>query len=289
DLTNRGDYTHRMLTPFQHWLERYGVDLDRTGQYAFHTGIEQVTELGGLTMPFGKAASSVILLKTGSMLFNRQYNANPHRYRSLFRLVPEIVKSMTSGQGVQVPLLHRITPDKVKSLASVTAGLVLGPVATAGSYAHGLLSGFTYAQTFGFALASSLTFDFFMNDNKVLTQWLGGPLGRSLDKLNRWRSVGETESDYAKRAATATPQRFNETDEEYANRVKANKVMHGWTRNENYLQFRERRDRSMKMYEHGWEKYFRDNVPKWSFSHAESIPYSYTLGAFYEWLAKGHL
>ncbi|WP_257293082.1 hypothetical protein, partial [Endozoicomonas sp. ONNA1] len=34
---------------------------------------------------------------------------------------------------------------------------------------------------------------------------------------------------------------------------------------------------------HGWEKYFRDNVPKWSFSHAKSIPYSYTLGAFYEW------
>ncbi|WP_257288382.1 hypothetical protein, partial [Endozoicomonas sp. SESOKO2] len=31
------------------------------------------------------------------------------------------------------------------------------------------------------------------------------------------------------------------------------------------------------------EKYFRDNVPQWSFSHAESIPYFYTLSAFFEW------
>uniref|UniRef100_UPI0021492E55 hypothetical protein n=1 Tax=Endozoicomonas sp. SESOKO4 TaxID=2828745 RepID=UPI0021492E55 len=67
DLTNRGDYTHRILTPFQHWLERYGVDLDRVGQYAYHSGIEKISEAGGLAMPLGKAASSVILLKTGSL------------------------------------------------------------------------------------------------------------------------------------------------------------------------------------------------------------------------------
>ncbi|WP_422411856.1 hypothetical protein, partial [Endozoicomonas sp. ALB122] len=125
-------------------------------------------------------------------------------------------------------------------------------------------------------------YDFFMNDNKMLTQWLGGPLGRSLDRINRWRGVGETQDDYVKRTAIATPQRYVETDEEYASRVKANNTMHGWTLHENYLQFRERRDRTMKLFENGWEKYFREKVPKWSFSHAESIPYSYTLGAFYE-------
>ncbi|WOG29606.1 hypothetical protein [Endozoicomonas sp. 8E] len=282
DLTNRGDYLHRMLTPFQHWLERYRVDLDRTGQYAYHSGIEQISEVGGLAMSLGKAASSVILLKTGSALFARQHNANPQRYRSIFRLVPEIVKSMGSGQGIQVPLLHRATPQKVKTLAAATAGLVLGPVATVGAYAHGLISGFTYAQTFGLALASSLTFDFFMNDNKILTQWLGGPLGRCLDKINRWRGLGETDDEYLQRTAIASPQGFSETDEEYASRVKANNTMYGWTRHENYLQFRERRERTMKLFENGWEKYFRENVPKWSFSHAESIPYSYTLGAFYE-------
>ncbi|WP_422134661.1 hypothetical protein [Endozoicomonas sp. ALD040] len=283
DLTNRGDYLHRMLTPFQHWLERYGVDPDRTGQYAYHNVIEQVSEVGGLAMPLGKAAASVILLKTGSILFARQYNANPQMYRSISRLVPEIVKSMGSRQGVQVPLLHRVTPQKVKTLASTTAALVLGPVATVGAYAHGLISGFTYAQTFGFALASSLTFDFFMNDNKMLTQWLGGPLGRSLDKFNRWRGMGESDDDYVKRTAIAAPQYFSETDDEYAYRVKANNTMYGWTRHENYLQFRERRDRTIKLFENGWEKYFRENVPKWSFSHAKSIPYSYTLGTFYEW------
>ncbi|WP_422452332.1 hypothetical protein [Endozoicomonas sp. ALC066] len=282
DLTNRGDYLHRMLTPFQHWLEGYGVDLDRTGQYAYHRGIEQISELGGLAMPLGKAASSVILLKTGTTLFARQYNTNPQMYRSISRLVPEIVKSMGSGQGVQIPLLQRVTPQKVKTLASATAGLVLGPVATVGTYAHGLLSGFTYAQTFGFALASSLTFDFFMNDNKMLTQWLGGPLGRSLDRINRWTGVGETTDEYVKRTTIARPQSFDETDTDYANGVKANNTLYGWTRHENYLQFRERRDRTMKLYEDGWEKYFRENLPKWSFSHAESIPYFYTLGAFYE-------
>ncbi|WOG29621.1 hypothetical protein [Endozoicomonas sp. 8E] len=282
DLTNRGDYLHRMLTPFQHWLERYAVDPDRTGQYAYHSGIEQISEVGGLAMPLGKAASSVILLRTGSALFARQYNANPHSYRSISRLVPEIVKSMGSRQGVQVPLLHRVTPQKVKTLASATAGLVLGPVATAGSYAHGLLSGFTYAQTFGFALASSLTFDFFMNDNKMLTQWLGGPLGRSLDKINRWIGMGETDNEYVKRTAVASPQRLTETDEAYANRINADDTMYGWTRHENYLQFRERRDRTMKMFGSSWEKYFRENVPKWSFSHPESIPYSYTLGALFD-------
>ncbi|WP_448217796.1 hypothetical protein [Endozoicomonas sp. 2B-B] len=283
DLTNRGDYLHRMLTPFQHWLERYGVDPDRTGQYAFHNGIEQVSEVGGLAMPLGKAAASVILLKTGSILFARQYNANPQMYRSISRLVPEIVKSMGSRQGVQVPLLHRVTPQKVKTLASTTAALVLGPVATVGAYAHGLISGFTYAQTFGFALASSLTFDFFMNDNKLLTQWLGGPLGRTLDKMNRWIGLGETQDEYEQRNAIASPQRLNETDEAYTNRAKASNSMYGWTRHENYLQFRERRDRTMKLFENGWEKYFRENMPEWSFSHAESFPYSYTLGAFFEW------
>ncbi|WP_448217748.1 hypothetical protein [Endozoicomonas sp. 2B-B] len=341
DLTNRGDYLHRMLIPFQHWLERVGVDSDRTVQYAYHSGIEKVSEVGGLAMPLGKAASSVILLKTGSILFARQYNANPQMYRSMSRLLPEIVKSMGSGQriqlpqlhrvtpqvvktlastaglvlgpaatlgihvqgllpgfthaqtfevvksmstgpGIQVPLLPRVTPQKVKTLASATAGLVLGPVATVGAYAYGLISGFTYGQTFGFALASSLTFDFFMNDNKMLTQWLGGPLGRSLDRINRWLGVGETDDEYIKRSAIAPPQRFNENDEAYAKRVKANNALYGWTRHENYLQFRERRDRTMKLFENGWEKYFRENVPKWSFSHAESIPYSYTLGAFYE-------
>ncbi|WP_422476055.1 hypothetical protein [Endozoicomonas sp. ALB032] len=282
DLTNRGDYLHRMLIPFQHWLQGYGVDLDRTGQYAYHSGIEQVSEVGGMVMPLGKAASSVILLQTGAMLFARQHNANPHSYRSISRLTPEIVKSMGSGQGVQVPLLHRATPQKVKTLASATAGLVLGPVATVGAYAHGLISGFTYAQTFGFALASSLTFDFFMNDNKMLTQWLGGPLGRSLDKINRWKGMGETQDEFVKRTAIASPQRFNETDEAYTNRAKAGNRMHGWTRHENYLQFRDRRDRTMKMFENSWEKYFRENVPKWSFSHAESIPYSCTLGALFE-------
>ncbi|WOG29554.1 hypothetical protein [Endozoicomonas sp. 8E] len=281
DLTNRGDYLHRMPTPFQHWLERYGIDPDRTGQYHYHNGIEQVSEVGGLAMPLGKAASSVILLGTGSTLFARQYNANPQRYRSISRLVPEIVKSMGSGQGVQVPLMHRVTPHKVKTLASATAALVLGPVATVGAYAHGLISGFTYAQTFGFALASSLTFDFFMNNNKMLTQWLGGPLGRSLDKFNRWRGVGESHDEYVKRTAIATPQYFSETDKEYAYRAKANNTLYGWTRHENYLQFRERRDRTMRLFENGWEKYFRENVPKWSFSHAESIPYSCTLGAFF--------
>ncbi|WP_422451428.1 hypothetical protein [Endozoicomonas sp. ALC066] len=287
DLTNRGDYTHRMLIPFQHWLGHYGVDLDRTGQYAYHSGIEQISELGGLAMPLGKAASSVILLKTGSMLFTRQHNANLQMYRGMSRLVPEIVKSMGSGQGVQVPLLHRVTPQKVKTLASATAGLVLGPVANFGTYAHGLLSGFTYAQTLGFALASSLTFDFFMNDNKMLTQWLGGPLGRSLDRINRWLGMGETQDEYFKRTAIATPQRFSENDEAYANRIKASDMMHGWTQHENYLHFRERRDRTMKMSANGWEKYFKENVPKWSFSHAESIPYSYTLGAFYKWQKGG--
>ncbi|WP_448217780.1 hypothetical protein [Endozoicomonas sp. 2B-B] len=282
DLTNRGDYLHRMLTPFQHWLERYGVDLDRTGQYACHGRIEKISEVGGLAMPLGKAAASVILLKTGSMLFARQHNANPHRYRSISRLVPEIVKSMGSGQGVQIPLLHRVTPQKVKTLASATAGLVLGPVATVGAYAHGLVSGFTFAQTFGLTLASSLTFDFFMNDNKMLSQWLGGPLGRSLDKMNRWTGLGETQDEYVQRAAIASPQHFNETDAAYTNRVKASNRMHGWTRYENYLQFRERRDRTMKLFADGWEKYFRENVPKWSFSHSESIPYSYLLGAFFE-------
>ncbi|WP_422412574.1 MULTISPECIES: hypothetical protein [unclassified Endozoicomonas] len=281
DLTNRGDYLHRMLTPFQHWLERYDVDPDRTDQYAFHSSIEQISEVGGLAMPLGKAASSVILLRTGALLFARQYNANPQRYRSISRLVPEIVKSMGSGQGVQVPLLHRVTPQTVKTLASATAGLVLGPVATVGAYAHGLISGFAYAQTFGFALASSLTFDFFMNDNKMLTQWLSGPLGRSLDRINRWRGVAESDDDYVKRTAIATPQCFSETDKEYAYRVKANNTMYGWTRHENYLQFRERRDRTLKLFENSWEKYFRENVPKWSFSHAESIPYSCTLGAFF--------
>ncbi|WOG29591.1 hypothetical protein [Endozoicomonas sp. 8E] len=283
DLTNRGDYLHRVLTPFQHWLERYGVDLDRTSQYAYHSGIEQISEVGGLAMPLGKAASSVILLKTGSALFARQHNANPHRYRSISRLVPEIVKSMGSGQGVQVPLLNRVTPQKVKTMASATAGLVLAPVATIGAYAHSLISGFTYAQTFGFALASSLTFDFFMNDNKMLNQWLGGPIGRSLDRINRWRGLGETDDEYLKRTAIAPPQGFSETDEAYANRVKANNTIPGWTRQENYLQFRERHDRTMKLFENGWEKYFRENVPKWSFSHAESIPYFYTLGTYYEW------
>ncbi|WP_252179152.1 hypothetical protein [Endozoicomonas sp. 4G] len=286
DLTNRGDYTHRMLTPFQHWLERYGFDLDRTGQYRYHRAIERFTEVAGLAMPFGKAASSVILLETGSSLFARQYNANPHMYRSIYRLVPEIVKSMSSRQGVQIPLLHQVTPQKVKTLASATASLVLGPVTTVGAYTHGFLSGLTYAQTFGFALASTLSFDFFMNDNKMLTQWLGGPLGRSLDKINRWRGVGEKRGAYKKRTAITSPQRFNETDEEYASRVKANDMMYGWTRHENYLHFRERRDRTMKLYKHGWEKYFKENVPKWSFSHANSLPYSYTLGALYGSQAK---
>ncbi|WOG29586.1 hypothetical protein [Endozoicomonas sp. 8E] len=282
DLTNRADYTHRMLTPFQHWMERYSIDLDRTGQYYRHVEIEKLSEVGGLAMPLGKAASSVILLRTGSMLFARQRHANPRMYRSISRLVPEIVKSMGSGQGVQVPLLHRVTPQKVKTLASATAGVVLGPVATVGAYAHGLLSGFTFAQTFGFALASGLTFDFFMNDNKMLTHWLGGPLGRSIDRINRWQGVGETDDEYLQRTAIASPQGFSETDEEYASRVKANNTMYGWTRHENYLQFRERRDRTMKLFENGWEKYFRENVPKWSFSHAESVPYFYTVGAFYE-------
>ncbi|WOG29546.1 hypothetical protein [Endozoicomonas sp. 8E] len=281
DLTNRGDYLQRVLIPFQHWLEGFGVDLDRTGQYAYHNGIEQISEAGGLAMPLGKAASSVILLRTGSMLFARQHNANPQMFRNIFRLLPEMTKPMSSGQGVQVPLLHRVTPQKVKTLASATAGLVLGPVATVGSYAHGLILGFTYAQTFGFALASSLAFDFFMNDNKLLTQWLGGPLGRTLDRINRWTGLAETNDEYVKRMSIATPQRFSETDEAYTNRVKANGRMYGWTRHENYLQFRERRDRTMKMFENGWEKYFRENVPKWSFSHAESIPYSYTLKAFF--------
>ncbi|WP_422475997.1 hypothetical protein [Endozoicomonas sp. ALB032] len=283
DLTNRGDYLHRMLIPFQRWLQHYGIDPERTGQYAYHSGIEQISEVGGLAMPLGKAASSVILLRTGSMLFARQHSANPQMYRSISRLVPEIVKSMGSGQGVQVPLLHRVTPQKVKTLASVTASLVLGPVATVGAYAQGLISGFTYAQSFGFALASSLTFDFFMNDNKMLTQWLGGPLGRSLDKINRWTGVGETTDDYVKRTTIARPQHSDETDEAYANLVKANNTLYGWTRHENYLQFRERRDRTMKLFENGWEKYFRENLPKWSFSHAESIPYIYTLGTFYDW------
>ncbi|WP_422138567.1 hypothetical protein [Endozoicomonas sp. ALC020] len=283
DLTNRGDYLHRMLTPFQHWLQGYGADLDRTSQYAYHSRIEQISELGGLAMPLGKAASAVILLRTGSMLFARQHNANPQMYRSIFRLVPEIVKSMGSRQGIQVPLLHRVTPQTVKTLASAAAGLVLGPVTTAGAYVHSLLSGFTYTQTLAFALASSLTFDFFMNDNKMLTQWLGGPLGRSLDKINRWIGMGETDDEYGKRTAVASPQRFTETDEDYANRVKASNSTHGWTRHENYLQFRERRDHTMKLFENSWEKYFRENVPEWSFSHAESIPYSYTLGAFYKW------
>ncbi len=282
DLTHRGDYLHRMLTPFQNWLERYDVDLDRTSQYAYHSVIEQTAEIGGLVMPAGKAASSFILLKTGSTLFARQYNANPHMYRSIFRLVPEIVKSMASKQGIQVPLLHRATPEKVKTLASATAGLVLGPIATVGAYTHGLVSGFTRAQNFGLVLASTLAFDFFMNDNKMLTQWLGGPLGRALDRLNRWRGVGEKDEDYVKRTAVATPQYLDETDEEYANHVKETNLMHGWTRQENYLQFRERRDRTMKLYEDGWEKYFRENVPKWSFSHAESTPYSYTLGVFFK-------
>ncbi|WP_252177235.1 hypothetical protein [Endozoicomonas sp. 4G] len=282
DLTNRGDYLHRMLTPFQHWLEHYGVDTDRTGQYAYHSRIEQIAEVGGLAMPLGKAASSAILLKTASELFTRQYNANPQMYRSIFRLVPEMLNSMDFGQGVQVPLLHRVTPRTVKTLASAMAGQVLGPVVTVGAYAHGLISGFTYAQTFGFALTSSLAFDFFMNDNKLLTQWLAGPLGRSLDRINRWRGVGETDDDYVKRTAIASPQGFNETDEAYANRVKASNKMYGWTRHENYLQFRERRDRTMKLYENGWEQYFKNNVPKWSFSHAKSIPYSYTLGIFYK-------
>ncbi|WP_422475993.1 hypothetical protein [Endozoicomonas sp. ALB032] len=286
DLTNRGDYLHRMLTPFRQWLEHFSVDPDRTGQYACHNGIEQIAEVGGLAMPLGKAASSVILLKTGSMLFARQHNANPHSYRSISRLVPEIVKSMGSGQGVQIPLLHRMTPQKVKTLASATTGLVLGPVATVGAYVHGLISGFTYAQTFGFALASSLTFDFFMNDNKMLTQWLGGPLGRSLDKINRWTGLGETQDRYLQRTAIASPQGFSETDEAYANRVKTNNTIPGWTRQENYLQFRERRDRTMKLFDNGWEQYFMENVPRWSFSHAESIPYFYTLGAFYG-LQKG--
>ncbi|WP_448217750.1 hypothetical protein [Endozoicomonas sp. 2B-B] len=282
DLTNRGDYLHRMLTPFQHWLERFGPDPDRTRQYAYHRGIEKVSEVGGLAMPLGKAASSVILLRTGCMLFARQYNANPQMYRSISRLLPEMVKSMGSGQGIQVPLLHRATPQKVKTLASATAGLVLGPVATAGAYAHGLISGFTYAQSFGFALASGLTFDFFMNDNKLLTQWLGGPLGRNLDKMNRWIGAGEKQDEYLKRTTIATPQGFSENDEDYSSRVKANNTIYGWTRHEHYLQFRERRDRTMKLFENSWEKYFRENVPKWSFSHAESIPYSYTLGAFYK-------
>ncbi|WP_252179154.1 hypothetical protein [Endozoicomonas sp. 4G] len=282
DLTSRGDYLHRMPTPFQNWLEHYHADLDRTRQYAYHSSIDQTSEIGGLAMPAGRAASSVILLQTGSMLFTRQYNVNPRMYRSIFRLVPEIVKSMASRQGIQIPLLHRVTPEKVKTLASATAGLVLGPVSTVGAYTHGLVSGFSSAQTFGLALTSTLTFDFFMNDNKMLTQWLGGPLGRGLDQLNRWREVGEKDEDYVKRTAVATPQRFHETDEQYASRVKATNVMHGWTRQENYLQFRERLDRTMKLYEDGWEKYFRENVPKWSFSHAESIPYSYTFGVFYK-------
>ncbi|WP_257280425.1 MULTISPECIES: hypothetical protein [unclassified Endozoicomonas] len=140
------------------------------------------------------------------------------------------MKSMGSGQGVQLPLLQRVTPQKVKTLASATAGLVLGSVATAGAYACGLVSGFTCAQTL-----------------------------------------------------VSTPQRSVETDEEHANPVKAKNIMPGWTRKENYLQFRERRDRTTKMYEHGWEKYFRENVPEWSFSHAKSTPYSYTLSAFFEW------
>ncbi|WP_252177696.1 hypothetical protein [Endozoicomonas sp. 4G] len=283
DLTNRGDYLHRMLIPFQHWLEHSGVDPDRTGQYAYHNGIEQITELGGLAMPLGKAASSAILLQTGSELFARQYSANPQMYRSIFRLVPEMVKSMGSGQGVQIPLLHRMTPQTVKTLASATAGLALGPIATVGAYAHGLISGFTYAQTLGFALASSLTFDFFMNDNKMLTQWLGGPLGRSLDRMNRWWGEGETDDNYMKRTAIASPQGFNETDEAYANRVQASNRMYGWTRHENYLQFRERRDRTMKLFENGWEQYFKENVPKWSFSHAESVPYFYMYGVFHQW------
>ncbi|WP_252177697.1 hypothetical protein [Endozoicomonas sp. 4G] len=281
DLTNRGDYLHRMLIPFQHWLEHYGVDLDRTKQYAYHRGIEQIAEVGGLAMPLGKAASSAILLKTGSELFARQYQANPQMYRSISRLVPEMVKSMGSAQGVQVPLLHRVTPQTVKTLASATAGLVLGPITTVGAYAHGLISGLTYPQTLGFALASSLTFDFFMNDNKMLTQWLGGPLGRSLDRIDRWWDEGETNDDYVKRTAVLGPQRFNETDEAYASCVKASNRMYGWTRHENYLQFRERRDRTMKLFDNGWEKYFKENVPKWSFSHPDSVPYSYTLGVFF--------
>ncbi|WP_257255073.1 hypothetical protein, partial [Endozoicomonas sp. SESOKO3] len=77
DFTNRGDYTHRMIIPFQHWLEGYSVDHDRTGQYAYHNEIEKFSEVGGLAMPLGRAASSVVLLKTGSLLFARQYNANP--------------------------------------------------------------------------------------------------------------------------------------------------------------------------------------------------------------------
>ncbi|WP_422134670.1 hypothetical protein [Endozoicomonas sp. ALD040] len=283
DLTNRGDYLHRMLIPFQHWLEHYGVDPDRTAQYAHHNGIEKVSELGGLAMPLGKAASSVILLRTGSMLFARQYNANPQMYRSIFRLVPEIVQSMGSRQGIQVPLLHRVTPQTAKTLASATAGLMLGPISTVGAYAHGLIAGFTSAQTFGFALASGLTFDFFMNDNKMLTQWLGGPLGRTLDRINRWRGAGETDDEYEMRTDTASPQRFGEADGDYTDRVEANDMIHGWTRHENYLQFRERRDQTMKLFENGWEKYFRENLPKWSFSHAKSIPYSYTLGTFYNW------
>ncbi|MGI9282765.1 MAG: hypothetical protein ACR2PX_24480 [Endozoicomonas sp.] len=283
DLTNRGDYLHRLPTPFQSWMERYGVDLDRTGQYAFHSRIEETVEVGGLAMPFGKAASSVILLKTGTMLFARQYNANPQMYRSISRLVPQIVRSMGSRQGIQVPLLHRMTPQKVKTLTSTTAGVVLGPVAVAGSYAYGLVSGFTYAQTFGVALAAGVSYDFFMNDNKMLTQWLGGPLGRGLDAIERWRGTGEAYDEHTKRTAVTTPQRYGESDEAYAKRVQESNMMHGWTRNESYLQFRERRDRTMKLFDQGWEKYFKENVPRWSFSHSESIPYSHTLGAFYEW------
>ncbi|WP_152558758.1 hypothetical protein [Endozoicomonas numazuensis] len=284
DLTNRGDYLHRIPTPFQNWLERYEIDQDRTGQYAFHSDLERITEVGGLLMPFGKAASMGIMLNTGKMLFARQYHANPHMYRSFLRLVPQMVKSMGSRQGIQVPLLHRVTPQKVKMLASVTAGVVLGPVTTAGSYVYGLMSGFTTPQVVLASMAAGVSYDFFMNDNKMLTQWLSGPVGRGIDSINRWRGTGESEAEYIRRTAVANPQRHNETDQAYAQRVKKSNMMHGWTRNEsNYLHFRERRDQTMKLYDQGWEKYFKENVPKWSFSHAESIPYSYTLGAFYEW------
>ncbi|TMO53763.1 hypothetical protein CWC18_21045, partial [Pseudoalteromonas aurantia] len=98
---------------------------------------------------------------------------------------------------------------KVKTLASTTAGVVLGPVAVAGSYAYGLVSGFTYAQTFGVALAAGVGYDFFMNDNKMLTQWLGGPLGRGLDYMERWRGTGESYDEHTKRNAVTTPQRYD--------------------------------------------------------------------------------
>jgi hypothetical protein len=168
-------------------------------------------------------------------------------------------------------------------MASIAVGTAAGPVTAFGAYGYCITSTVGYASLGLWGIGAALGFDFFMNDSKFMTDYLAGPLGRGIDTIARMRGTGESNDAYIKRTAVGTPQMFNEASAEYRARTEGKGMMLGWTREESWFDFRDRRDKAQQLYDQGWEKYFRDNVPKWSYSHEESIPRGFITAKMPGW------